>query len=144
MSTMGCSCRWRSYPPFDPQEYYHDKKNWLLISNKTGSTIPVVRRYDSKQAFSTLQQFKEKQGAQRNQQLAQSFSLFSWWGWQGLLWVRHSNESHHGDEPSTDRTGWIVVQVLKKSSGHDVLHFIHYVTDGSLQLMAVYCNRRGV
>ena len=66
----------------------------------------------SKQALSTLQQLKEKDaGAQRNQQWAQSSSS-SWWSWQGSWWTPYSYESHHGDEPSTDRTGWPVVQVL--------------------------------
>ena len=86
-----------------PQEYYYYKSNWWLRSNKTGSdTVPVQRRSDFKQALSTLQQLKEKEeGAQRNQQLAQSSSS-SWWSWQGSWWTPYSCESHHGDEPSTD------------------------------------------
>ena len=85
-----------------PQEYYHYKSNFWLRSNKTGSnTVPVERRPDFKQALSTLRQLKqEEQGAQRNQQWAQSSSS-SWWSWQGSWWTR-SYESHHGDEPSTD------------------------------------------
>ena len=90
-----------------PQEYYHYKSNWWLRSNKTGSnTVPVERRPDFKQALSTLQQLKQKEeGAQRNQQWAQSSSSSSWWNWQGSWWTPYSYESHHGDEPSTDRTG---------------------------------------
>ena len=63
-----------------PQEYYHYKSNWWLHSNKTGSNIvPVKHRLDFKQALSTLQQLKQKvEGAQRNQQWAQSSSS-SWW-----------------------------------------------------------------
>ena len=62
-----------------PQEYYHYKSNWWLRSNKTGSnTVPVERRPDFKQAFSTLQQLKLKEeGAQTNQQWAQSSSSSS-------------------------------------------------------------------
>ena len=58
-----------------PQEYYHYKSNWWLRSNKTGSnTVPVERRPDFKQVLSTLQQMKQKEGAQRSQQWAQSSS----------------------------------------------------------------------
>ena len=61
------------------QEYYDYKSNWWLRSNKTGSnTVPVERRPDFKQALSTLQQLKQKEGAQRNQQWAQSSSSSSW------------------------------------------------------------------
>ena len=82
-----------------PQEYYHYKSNWWL-------TVPVERRPDFKQALSTLQQLKQKEeGAQRNQQWAQSSSSSSWWSWQGSWWTPYSYESHNGDEPSTDRTG---------------------------------------
>ena len=90
-----------------PQEYYHYKSNWRLRLNKTGSnTVPVEHRPDFKQALSTLQQLKQKEEeAQRNQQWAQSSSSSSWWSWQGCWWTLYSNESHHGDEPSTDRTG---------------------------------------
>ena len=66
--------------------------------------MPIRHRPDFQQALSTLQQLKEKEEeAQRNQRLAQS--SFSWWSWQGVWWTLHSNESHHGDEPSTDGTG---------------------------------------
>ena len=90
-----------------PQEYYHYKSNWWLTSNKTGSdTVPVEHRPDFKQAWSTLQQLKEKEEvAQRNQQWAQSSFSSSWWNWQGSWWTPYSYESHDGDEPSTDRTG---------------------------------------
>ena len=91
-----------------PQDYYHYKSNWWLTSNKTGSnTVPVEHRSDFKQALSTLQQLKQKEEeARRNQQWAQSSSSSSsWWSWQGSWWTPYSYESHHGDEPSTDRTG---------------------------------------
>ena len=86
-----------------PQEYYNYKSNWWLRSNKIRSdTMPIRRRSDFKQALSTLQQLKEKEEeAQRNQRWAQSSSS-SWWSWQGFWWTPYSNESHHGDEPSTD------------------------------------------
>ena len=85
------------------QKYYHYKSNWRLRSNKTGSnTVPVERRPDFKQALSTLQQMKQKEeGAQINQQWAQSSSSSSWWSWQGS-WTPYSYESQHGEEPSTD------------------------------------------
>ena len=87
-----------------PQEYDHYKSNWWLTSNKTGSnTVRTTHRPDFEQALSTLQQLEQKEeGARRNQQWAQSSS--SWWNWQGSWWT-HSYEKHHGDEPSTDRTG---------------------------------------
>ena len=90
-----------------PQEYYHYKSNWWLRSNKNRSnTVPVEHRPDFKQALSTLQQLKQKEeGARRNRQWAQSYSSSSWWSWQGSWWTPYSYESHHGDEPSTDRTG---------------------------------------
>ena len=81
------------------------KSNWWLRSNKTGSdTMPVQRRSDFKQALCTFQQLKEKEEeAQRNQRWAKSSSSSSsWWSWQGSWWTPYSNESHHGDEPSTD------------------------------------------
>ena len=78
-----------------PQEYYHYKSNWWLYSNKTGSnTVPVQRRPDFKQALSTLQRLKQKEGAlqtstnsRRNQQWTQSSSSSSWWNWQGSWWT---------------------------------------------------------
>ena len=72
-----------------PQENYHYKSNWWLHSNKTSSnTVPVKHRDDFKQALSTLQQLKQKEeGAQRNQQWAQSSSSSSWWSWQGSWWT---------------------------------------------------------
>ena len=69
-----------------PQEYYHYKSKLWLRSNKTGSnTVPVKHRPDFKQAWSTLQQLKQKEErAQRNQQWAQSSS---WWNWQRSWWT---------------------------------------------------------
>ena len=93
--------------------------------------MPIRHRSDFKQALSTLQQLKQKEAAQRNQQWAQSSSS-SWWSWQGSWWTLYSYESHHGDEPSIDRTGRLVIQVFgNKTSGHDFLEFIYVVTDGS-------------
>ena len=108
------------------------KSNWWLHSNKTGSdTVPVQRRLDFKQALSTFQQLKQKEGAQRNQQWAQSSSS-SWWSWQGSWWTPYSHESHHGDEPSIDRTGWLVIQVFGTSlQGMIFLNPFTFVTDGS-------------
>ena len=68
-----------------PQEYDH----WWIRSNKIGSdTVTVDRRLDFKQALSTLKQMKQKvEGAQRNQQWAQSSFSSSWWRWQGSWWT---------------------------------------------------------
>ena len=88
---------------------------------------------DFKQALSTLPQLKQKEeGAQINQQWAQSSSSSSWWSWQGSWWTPYPYENHHGDERGTDRTGSPVIQVFgNNSSGHDFLEFIDFVTDGS-------------
>ena len=75
--------------------------------------MPVEHRPDFKQALSTLQQLKQKEGgtlqtstnSRGNQQWAQSSSSFSWWSWQGSWWTPYSFESRDGDEASTDRTG---------------------------------------
>ena len=96
--------------------------------------MPILHRPDFKQALSTLQQLKQKEEeeARRNQQWAQSSSSSSWWSWQGSWWTLYSYESHHGDEPSTDRTRRLVIQVFgNNSSGHNFLEFIYFVTDGS-------------
>ena len=113
-----------------PQEYYNFKSIWWLRSIEIDfNTVPVERRPDFKPALSTLQQLKEQEEeARRNQQWAQSSS--SWWNWQGSWWTPYSYESQHGDEPSTDRTGWLVIQVFgNNSSGHDFLEFIYFVAD---------------
>ena len=133
-----------------PQEYYHYKSNWWLTSNKTGSnTVPVEHRPDFKQALSTLQQLKQKEEAlqtstnsRRNQQWVQSSSSSSsWWSWQGSC----SYESHDGDEPSTDRTVWLVIQVFGTIlQGMIFLNSFTLLQMDRLQLTAVYCNRRGV
>ena len=59
--------------------------------------MPVEHRPVFKQALSTLQQLKQKEGAQRNQLWAQSSSSSSWWSWQGSWWTPCSYESRHGD-----------------------------------------------
>ena len=89
-----------------PEEIRDYRVNWWIRSNKIGSdTMPIRHRSDFKQALSTLRQLKEKEEeAQRNQRWAQSSSS-SWWSWQGSWWTPYFFESHHGDEPSTDRTG---------------------------------------
>ena len=135
-----------------PQEYYNYKSNWWLRSNKTGSdTVPVQRRSDFKRALSTVQQLKQKEegalqtptDSRRNQQWAQSSS--SWWNWQGSWWTPYSYESHHGDEPSTDCTRRIVVQVFGTIlQGMIFLNSFTMLQVDRLQLTAVYCNRRGV
>ena len=82
--------------------------------------MPVEHRPDFKQALSTLQQLKQKEegslqtstNSRRNQQWAQSSSSSSWWSWQGSWWTPHSYASHDGDEPSTDWTKGLVIQVF--------------------------------
>ena len=57
------------------QEYCHNKSNWWLTSNKTGSnTVPVEHRSDFKQALSTLQQLKQK-GATNVHELSQKSTM---------------------------------------------------------------------
>ena len=106
--------------------------------------MPIRRRSDFKQALSTLQQLKEKEDeAQRNQRWAQSSS--SWWSWQGSWWTPYSYESHHGDEPSTDWTGQLVIQVLGTiPQGTIFLNSFTLLQLDRLQLTAVYCDRRVV
>ena len=129
-----------------PREYYHYKSNWWLTSNKTDSnTVAVEHRPDLKQALSTLQQLKEKEEeAQRNQRWAQSSSSSSsWWSWQVSWWTPHSYESHHGDEPSTDWTRRLVIQVFGTNlQGMIFLNSFTLSQMDRLQLTAVYCNGR--
>ena len=57
-----------------PQEYYHYKRNWWLISNKTGSnTVPVEHRPDCKQALSTLQQLKQRRRSSQKSTMGTEF-----------------------------------------------------------------------
>ena len=85
------------------KEYYQYKSNWWLRSNKTGSnTVPVERRPDFEQALSSLQQSKQK-GAHRKSTMGTEFFFFFMVELARFL-VVCSSESHHGDEPSTDRT----------------------------------------
>ena len=116
------------------QEYSLYKSNWRLHSNKQGCNIVrTTHRPDFKQALSTLQQVKQKEGAlqtstnsDRNQQWTLSSS--SWWNWQDSWWIPYSYESHDGDEPSTDRTGDQLYTCWNNSSGHDFLEFSYFVT----------------
>ena len=125
------------------QEYFLYKSNWRVHSNKQGSnTVPVRHRPDFKQAVSSLQQFKQREGARRNQQWAQSSS--SWWNWKGSWWSSYSSESHDGDEPSTAGTGWPVEQYLEHFFWTTLLNSITLSQMDRLQLTAVNWNRRGV
>ena len=68
--------------------------------------------------------YKRPRNSRRNQQWAQSSysSSSSWWSWKGSWWTPYSYESHHGDEPSTDRTGLTCyTSIWNKSSRHDFL-----------------------
>ena len=116
-----------------PQEYYHYKSNWWLRSNKTGSkTVPVERRPDFKKALSTLKQLNQKEGAQLNQQWAQSSSSSSWWSWQCSWRTPLSHESHDGDEPSTGWTRRLVIQVFGTIlQGMIFLELNYFATEGS-------------
>ena len=90
--------------------------------------VPILcleHRSDFKQAVSTLQQFqREAEGdpqvptySNRSQQWAQSSS--TWWNWQGSLWTLYPSESHDGNGPGLEWTGWLVVDcsTWKDSSG---------------------------
>ena len=129
------------------QEYYHYKSNLWLRSNKTGSnTVPVERRPDFKQAFSTLQQLKQKEEeAQRNQQ------------WHRVLLLPHGGDGKVlGGLFIPMKVTMEINQVLIEQG--DLLHkywetilqgmtFLNSFTllqMDRLQLTAVYCNRRGV
>ena len=86
--------------------------------------MPVERIPGFKQALSILQRLERKdEGDPRNQHWAQSSSS-SWWSFQGSWWT-HSSESHHGDEPSTDRTRWPVIQVFEKQVFRAWFSWIH-------------------
>ena len=77
----------------------------------------------------------------RNQQWAQSSS--SWW--QGSWWTPYFYESHDGDEPSTDRMGWLVIQVIGTILQRMIfLNSITLLQMDRLQQTSVYCNRRRV
>ena len=126
LSTNGCACGRRSYSPLDPSRI-------LSLQEVIGGfvrtrQVPILcleHRSDFKQAVSTLQQFqREAEGdpqvptySNRSQQWAQSSS--TWWNWQGSLWTPYPSESHDGDAPSLEWTGWLVVDcsTWKDSSG---------------------------
>ena len=94
-------------PPFDPTRILplQGVFGGFVQTRQVPILCTVEHRPDFKQALSTLQQLKQKEeGAQRNKQWAQRSSS-SWWSWQGSWWTPYSYESHHGDEPSTDRIG---------------------------------------
>ena len=123
------------------------KSNWWIRSIKIGSdTMPIRHRSDFKQALSTFRQLKEKEEeAQRNQRWAQSSSSSSWWSWQGSWWTPYSYESHHGDVPSTDRTGQPDKQVIGTLlQGMISPNSFALLQLDRLQLTTVNCNRRKV
>ena len=111
-----------------------------LHSNKTGSnTVPVKHRPDFKEALSTLQQLKQKEGAlrtsknsRRNQQWAQSSSslfmveLARFMVDSLFLWKSRWRWTKYWQNRVTCCTS-----IWNKSSGHDFLEFICFVTDGS-------------
>ena len=120
------------------QEYFYYKSNGCLRSNKTGSnTVPVQRRADFKQALSTLQQLKQKEEeVQRNQQWAQSSSS-SWWSWHGSWWTPYSYESHHGDEPSTDRESQMGISEMAV-----ILMSLGVVVPANFKVAELFCRKR--
>ena len=140
----------------DEDHTHHLTPHYIVITRIIGGfvqtrQIPILcqwkHRSDFKQALSTLQQLKQKEGvlqtstnSRRNQQWAQSSSSSSWWSWQGSWWTPYSYESHDGDEPSTDRTGWLVVQVFGRIlQGMIFLKSITLLQMDRLQLTAVCC-----
>ena len=116
-------------------KFYQTKSNAIIPLRYTPSLLYPEGYHDGKwrSHIGKSTCVTSAEGAQRNQHWAQSSSSSSsWWSWQGSWWTPYSYESHHGDEPSTDRTGWLVIQVFgNKSSGHDFLEFVYFVTDGS-------------
>ena len=60
-----------------PQEYYHYKSNWWLLSNKTGSnTVPVERRPDFKQALSTAIETERRRSSKKSTMGTEFFFFF--------------------------------------------------------------------
>ena len=92
-----------------PQEYHHYKSNWC------SNTVPVEHRPDFKQALSTaIETGRRRIFYKRPRTLAEIYN-----GHRVLLHVaRFILDSlfpcHDGDEPSTDRTGWLVTQNLEQ------------------------------
>ena len=97
------------------QEYsLYQSKLWLH-SNKQGSnSIRLTQRLDFKLATRSRRRPQVPTYSNTSQQWAQSSSSSSWWNWQGSWWTPYSYESHDGDEPRTDRTGWPVEQYLER------------------------------
>ena len=61
LSTMGCSCGWRSHSPFDNTRIPPLSEQMVASFKKNKSnTVPLKHRSDFKQALSTLQQLQQK------------------------------------------------------------------------------------
>ena len=69
---MGCSCGWRSYPPFDPQEYSLQEKlvasfetsrpNFEVLDARTASALNnIIHNSDFKRRISLEEQKAQKQ-----------------------------------------------------------------------------------
>ena len=136
------------------QEFFYDKNNWWLHSNKQGSnTMPLRHRSVFKQALSTLERLQQAAGEEPNvptysykhkqRQMAQSSSS-TWWNWQDSWWSSYNSDCQEEGEPSLEWTGWPVTYSIWQESSKMALtkKFILWQLD-RLQLTAVCCNRRG-
>ena len=103
-----------------------------FYSNKQRSnTIRLTQWPDFKQALSTLHRLqREAEGdpqvptySNTSEQWVQSSSS-TWWNWKGSWWTHYPSESHDGDAPSIEWTGWLVdCSIWKDSSGQYFLEF---------------------
>ena len=99
------------------QEYSFIKnKCWFHSKMQQGSvTMPLRQRPDFKQALFTLHQLQREAGEEpqvltysnKRQQWAQSSSS-TLWNWQGSWWTLCPSDSHDGNAPSVEWTGWLV------------------------------------
>ena len=139
LSTMGCSCGWRSHSPFDstrilPQSeqmvasfkltrFSHhviEASFWFQASIFNLATIAINSRRRTTSAYSSKHQLWEAQS-----------SSSTWWNWQGSWWSSYISESQ-GGEPSFEWTVRpVACSISKESSKLAFTNSICFVTVGS-------------
>ena len=149
---MGCSCGWRSYPPFDPSRILSLQENIGGLLQK----FPILCLWSidltSNKHCLLCSNWNKKEFDKRPRTLAEINN-----GRRVLLLLLHGGvgkvhggllsyyESHDGEEPSTDRTGWLIIQVFGTILQRMIfLNSITLFHMSRLQLTSVYCNRRRV